>query len=285
MAGWNGAFYNGVFTCGFDMLTTASMSQVMINGQGSISATDARFGDGQSFQAGGFGANGFALLVNLARGIDGFYVVPTLPGSGFTTICYWYDATAGTIQLELRVGSLGQLQFFLGTGSTTVGSASANGVLATGRGAYIQTDVTINSSTGIVKAYVDTSGASAVISSTGVNTQSSANAYFNQFLFQNNNFYFDDFYMLDLTGSAPFNAILGPGHEHWDPAASDASPNNFSTNPSQTSGNHYKNVDSVTTPSGTAYNFSNTPTQDELYGFPNLTAAQVIAMTEWIYSE
>jgi hypothetical protein len=289
---WNGAYYNGIFHFGWDHVTSAGQSLVpfliITASTTAIGATNARYGDGQALEIIAGAVYGFNLQVNLARGIQGvYYLPPALPTTGWQTIMYWYDATAGSIQLQLAVGPLGQLQFFLANGTTTVGSASANGVIAANRGAYIQTDVTINSSAGIVKAYVDTSGATAVISNTGVNSQSSANAYFNQFFLRGTvgNTYYDDFYALDLTGSAPFNAILGPVHEHCDPVNSDSSPNQFSTNPSRTTGNHYLNVDSATTPSGADYNYDNNPGDEELYGFPGLSAFQVLCMTEWILNE
>jgi hypothetical protein len=289
MAGWNGAFYNGVFHNGWDMFTTSAIPGVMIGSQGQIVTTNARFGDGQVLQLTGGNTNGWALLVNLAHEIQGIYVfVPALPTTGFSRLIYWVDATAGSVQLQLMVGALGQLQFFLANGTTAVGAASANGIIATNHGYYIQTDITINSSAGIVKCYVDTQGSSPVISSSGVNSQTTANSFINQAWFNNPfaaTIYYDDFYMLDLTGSAPFNALLGPMHEHWDVPTSDAGPNQFSTQPTQTTGNHFKNVNAVTTPSGTAYNFDNNPGDEELYGFPAITAATVFCMTEWIYSE
>lgn len=287
---WNGMYYNGIFHCGFDMLTTASIPDVMITqgGAANVGATNARYADGQALAMTAGATFGFNMLVNLSRTIEGrYFYIASLPSSGFVPLHIWWDATAGAIQLMLSVGPLGQLQFFLGNGSTTVGAASANGVIQGSRGAYIQTDITINSSTGIVKCYVDTSGATAVISSTGVNSQSTANAFVNQTFMRGviSNTYFDDYYGMDLTGSAPFNAILGPVHEHYDAPNSDSSPNQFSTNPSQTTGNHYKNVDSLTTPSGSVYNFDDNPTDEELYGFPALTGFQVFCLTEWIFSE
>lgn len=292
MSGWNGIFYNGIFHCGFDMLTSSSLQLVMINSGGSIVSTNARFGDGQIWQAGG-GSNGFTFGVNLARVIIGQYIyLSGLPSSGWGQLFWWIDTVSGNTQLNLSVGPAGQLQFFSGSSTTTpIGSASPNGTIASNRGAYIQTDVTIGTSTGIVKCYVDTSGTSAVISATSVNTQTSGNAWVNQYSFPHGgligiSFYLDDFYALDLTGSAPFNAILGPVHEHWDVPTSDSGTNQFSTSPSQTTGHHYLNIDSVTTPSGSAYNYSNTVGQEELYSFPALSnVTTVFAVTEWLYTE
>jgi hypothetical protein len=294
MAGWNGIFYNGIFHYGWDMVTSAgnnSQSFTLNSGNGVVGTTNARYGDGQAFiPFGGGSGMGFNLLVNLNRMISGIYLfVTSLPSSGNAVILYWQDSVAGGTQISLKLSSTGALQFFLSNGSTTVGASSANGVIQANRGSYIQTDVTIGSGTsGSVKCYVDTSGSSPIINSSGVNSQSTTNAFFDQLWLYNPGSigtYWDDFYALDMTGSAPFNAILGPVHEHYDPPNSDASPNSYSTNPSQPVGNHYQNVDSVTTPSGTAYNYSNTVGQEELYGFPGLSASSVLCMTEWIYDE
>jgi hypothetical protein len=295
-----GAFNNGVLQWGFDDISNsiASFVPMMQNNNGDFVSTNARYGDGQCFELGvanevngpAFGYSGYG--TNLARVIEGVYAYynGALPTSGFKAVRYWYDSTAGAIQLMLMVGSAGQLQFYLGNGTTPVGSASASGVFQPNRGSYITVDFTINSSSGIVKCYVDTSGSSPVISNTGVNSQSTANAYVSQPWFQNISSsnglftYFDDYYALDLSGSAPFNAVLGPIHLHYDPPNSDASPNQFSTNPSQTTGNHYKNVDSPLTQT-TDYNYDDNPGDEENYGFPNITAAQVLTVAQRMYVE
>lgn len=294
MAGWNGAFYNGIFHFSPTFLanTSAALNYVgMLTSHGNISATNARFGDGQTLQITGTGDNGFALDVNLARLIQGIYIyIPVLPSSGWWTLLHWDDISAGSVQLRLMVHASGMLQFYLANATTAVGPNSAPGTIQAGRGAYIQTDFTINSSAGIVKCYVDTSGSSAVISATGVNSQSTANAWVDQSWWSDagvgTGVYYQDFYMLDLTGVAPFNAILGTVHEHDDPPNSDSSPNQFGTSPSQTTGNHYKNVDSATTQIANN-NFDNNPGDEELYGFPALpgSTTQVLCITEWILSE
>jgi hypothetical protein len=289
-----GIFQNGIFHFSPTFLANTSpafLAAGLLTTHGNASTTNARYGDGQTLQITGTGDNGFSLGVNLARLIQGIYILdPVLPSSGWVTLIYWSDVSAGAVQLRLMLHASGMLQFYLANGTTPVGPNSAPGTIQAGRGAYIQTDFTINSSTGIVKLYVDTSGTAAIISATGVNSQSTANAWVNQCWWSDagvgTGVYYQDFYILDLTGSAPFNAILGPVHQHDDPPNSDASPNQFSTNPSQTTGNHYKNVDSPTTQIAN-YNFDNNPGDEELYGFPNLpaTTTKVFCITEWIYSE
>jgi hypothetical protein len=289
----SGIFSNGIFSFGWDMITTPNLGLVLINGNGGTQSTNARYADGQSFELGTGGTtNGFDLKVNLARLIQGVYIyTTTLPVSGWSTLLYWYDTTAAAIQLRLMVSSLGAVQFYLANGTTAVGSASSNGVIVASTGSYIQTDITINSTTGAVKCYVSNSGTSPVINSTGVNSQSTVDAYVNQsWLSQlgSTNTYFDDFYVLDLTGAAPFNAILdttGVIHIHWDPANGDASPNQFTTSPSQTTGNHYLNIDSILTQT-TNYNSDTVAADEELYKFTTTIAAvKVLTVTEWILTQ
>lgn len=282
------SFQNGVIQCGWDYFANSSsvIQGLMINNSGSVQSANARFGDGLCYNPSGASGNGFSLGSNLARFQQGIYVFPaSLPGSGLADVLYWSDS--GSIQLRLRVNSMGAIQFYLANGTTAVGAISVNGVLQANRGAYIQTDITINSSTGAVICYVDTSGASAVINSSGVNSQSTANAWVNQTFFPQplGAWLFDDWWGLDTTGSAPFNALLGPLHIHYDPPTSDASPNQFSTQPSQTTGNHYENVNAATTPSGTVYNFDNNPTDEELYGFGTISAVKVYTINELMYLE
>lgn len=303
MSGWNGIFYNGVFSLGFDFLPTGTptVGGVFdgVQGSPSIGATYARF-SGYGMQCNGNRIYIWkSLHVNLASTINGFgFYCAALPSPGTLNLLFtWYDSTANSSQVTLAYNSQGQLGFYTGSGNlnsysgtlTLVGSLSATGTIVAGSYMTIEALVTINSSSGVVEAYVN---GGQVIYNTGLNTQTSSNAWVNQVYMGSSsssgsgcNQYFDDWYSLDMTGSSPFNTFLGPGRIQTDGPNAD----------SATSG---LNAWSYTTPPGTDYGCcANIPANSAQYiydsnvgdrasfRFPSLSTAKVFFLNTWFSAE
>lgn len=288
MSGWNGIFYNGVWSCGFDFLPNGAIAaggvwDQVANVSPGVSATYARFsGKGLGLQ--GFSGQyvGRSFGVNLASVIVGFaFVCNNLPSSGVQQIAQFYDSTAGSAQLTLGYNSSGQLGFYTGaSGATLVGSLSAAGTIIANSYCYIELVVTIGSS-GSAQCWVN---GTEVINYSG-NTQTSANAWTNRFYLESssgsNLMEFDDIYMLDTTGAAPLNARLGPGRCQTDGPNADSATGGL-------------NAWSYTTPQGTDYgNAANIPANAAQYNydanvgdrmsfrFPSLSTAKVWFLNTW----
>lgn len=208
-------FQNGVFCCGFDFVNTGgAVTQIfdsITGGALSFSASNTRFGSGNCLVISGATATK-NLGVNLPVLTEGFaFEVQALPGSGWHRIKQWADA--GTAQISLQVNSLGQIQFFQGSGtSTPLGLASAQATIVAGQYYFPQVLLGFSTTGGQITLLLNSS-AVPVISATGLNTAPSGNNYVNQSVFavDGANVYYDDWYMLDMTGSAPFNTFLGNG--------------------------------------------------------------------------
>src|ERR1700676_3448618 len=100
-----GIFQIGAFFMGFDMdPTAAQIFTQAASGSGNSGTTPYSFGYSWSL---GNNTPGILLGVNLTTLIVGFWVAPNaaLPASDF--VCTFYDATAGAIQVALRVSSTG----------------------------------------------------------------------------------------------------------------------------------------------------------------------------------
>jgi hypothetical protein len=303
MSGWNGIFYNGVFCCGFDFLPTGTPTVggvfSAVNGSPTIGSSYAHV-SGYGIQFNGNQVSvGKALGVNLASMYVGIaYECVALPtGATQNMLFTFYDSTAGAPQLTVAVNSSGQLGFYLGTNGlpsygslgSLVGSLSPSGTIVGGSYNYLEFFVTINASTGAVTCNVN---GTTVITATGVNTKSTANAYTNYIYFGSSttsggscNQYFDDLYMLDTTGASPYNTFLGPGRIQTD-------------GPSQDSATSGLNNWSYTTPPGTDYGCcDNIPANSAQYcydstvgdrmsfRFPSLTTAKVFFLNTWYLAE
>jgi len=283
MSGWNGIFYNGVFSMGFDMDPNTSQIFTQSAG-GGTSNTQTPFGYGYSLVLVNSPNAGILFNTNLTTVIVGARLLVTggLPGSS-AVIWSFYDATAGAAQVTLRVFSDGHLQFYLGSGTgTPLGSASASGVIANNTWVYVEASVTINSSAGAVACQVN---GSSVITASSLNTQSTANTYVNAFQFVNvssiNGWYWDDWYMLDTTGVSPLNAFLGNVQVRGD------KPNNNSVvggrnawSPTNPTNVNYTNVGNV--PYNAAeYNGDSTVGDYDMFRFPSVSAASVYFVNEW----
>lgn len=273
-----GIFQNGVWSMGFDMAPTASQI-LSLNPQGSYSATTP-FSFGYSWTITNV-YTGVVFGTNLTTLITGIRFYGNIPGGG-VGLFNWYDNTASAVQINLQISSTGGLQFYRGSGTgTPIGAASAAGVVPSNQWTYIETKVTINSSTGSVECRLN-GNATPVISSSGLNTQNTGNAWVSGFEFGwPSTSYFDDWYMLDTTGASPLNTYLGSVQVRGD------APNNNSavggrnawtpTNPTNV---NYQNVGNIP-PNTSEYDADDTVGDYDMFRFPNLTAGTVYFLNEW----
>src|ERR1700722_10795584 len=264
----NGIFQNGVFSCGFGFVNTGgSVLQVFDTSTGGAVVwvtSHTRFGSGVSLELAGATATK-NLNVNLPTLIEGFaFESQTLVASGWTIIKEWCDA--GTVQVSLQVNNLGQLQFFQGAGTTTpLGLATAQGTIGAAAFNFFQVQITFSASGGQVTLLLNSSTIP-LTQATGLNTAPSGNNWVNQSRFVITGAgvagFFQDWYMLDMTGAAPFNTFLGNGRTFLSAPASD----------SATAG---LNTWSVTTPQGSDFaNFAQIPPNSADYNFSQTVGAR-----------
>lgn len=287
-------FQQGVYGCSFAFVDTAgAASQIFDASSGFVWSTlVTRFGTGVSVAI----SNGSAtknLGVNLPELIEGIaFRCDALPVSGWAILREWADS--GTVQVSLQVSASGQLQFFRGTGTgSPLGSATPQATVVAGIFLFLQARITFSVTVGAVELFIDFA-TTAAISAIGLNTSASTNAYANQALFVSSGFpggtpatYFQDWYILDLTESAPFNTYLGNGRYQADGPTSDSATLGL-------------NTWSLTTPQGTDYgNFANIPPNSSDYNssavvgarascrFPNLGASttHVTFFNTWVSAE
>jgi hypothetical protein len=276
-------FQNGWWATGFDMdLTAAQLFTLNQNGSAVTSPTPFSFG--YSWQANNLA--GISFGANLTTLWNGFrYYATALPGTS-GIIAQWYDVTANAVQVSLRIFADGHFQFYLGNGTgTTIGSASATGLIAINTFVHLQTKMVIGASgAGSLTLYVNGS-ATAAITATGVTTQSTANTWVSGFQFNSAtgaNYNVDDWWMLDNSGSAPFNTYLGIIQVREEAPSANSGVtggrNNFTpTNPTNV---NWSNVG--TTPAvATKYNADGTVGDWDMFVFPPLPSnvASVLAVT------
>lgn len=217
------------------------------------------------------------LVGNQATLIVGFgFKAAALPGSGQAGILDFWDS--GNFQLNLAVTAAGALQFWRGNGlapggggqplSVQVGATSPNGTIQPNVWYGIIVVVTFNGSTGSVAIYLNGS-ATALISSSGLNTAPSGNAWANMVSIGNinNNMSskYDDFFCWDSTGAvnnaAPLTDVRiitkvpsqAGNYTNW-------TPNGLASN--------WQNVSQMP-PNVADYNANNTPGTKDSYGVPS----------------
>jgi hypothetical protein len=277
-----GIFQLGAFFMGFDMdPTAAQIFTQTASGSGSSATTPYGFGYSWSL---GNNTPGILFGTNLTTVIVGFWVYPNaaLPSTDY--VCTFYDATAGAIQVALRVSSTGVLQFYLGSGTgTTIGPASAAGMIVQNQGAYIEAKVTISATVGFVECRVN--GTTVITTAATQNTKSTANTFVNAFQFRGftNPGFVDDWYMLDTTGASPFNTYLGPLQVRGDaPSAASAVGGRNAWTPTNPTNVNYTNVGNIPAVA-TKYNADGTAGDYDMFKFPALPAntLTVLAVDEW----
>lgn len=281
---WNGIFDDGVFSCGFDMDPTIAQLFNIFTG-GSFTNGTTPFGSGYSLQVSGGGQTGKSFGVNLTTVIVGARVFTgTLPSTN-NILFNFYDATAGAAQVTLRATSTGSFQFYLGSGTgTPLGSASAGGILSVSSWVYLEVKLTISATVGVVELRVN-GNPSAVISASSLNTKSTANTFVNGFVFTGMvaNTFFDDWYMLDTTGSSPLNTYLGNVRMVYDvPNNNSAAGSHNQFTPTNPTNVNYTNVGNI--PANTAqYNADATVGDLEFYRFPSIggSPSAVLFLNMW----
>jgi hypothetical protein len=276
-------FQSGGYFMGFDMDPTGAQ----IFTQAASGLTDSGttpFGFGYSYRLQNSRA-GILFGTNLTTLISGqrFYIQTSLPSpSGI--LLDWYDATAGAVQVSLRVTSTGTLQFYLGNGTgTPIGSASAALIVAN-TWYVIECTVTISATVGFVECKVN--GTTVITTAATQNTKSTANTFVNAYGLNSAGAgfaFFDDWYMLDGTGIAPFNAYLGPVQVRGDAASANSAigGRNAWTPTNPTNVNH-SNVANI--PANAAqYDADSTPGDYDMFQFPGLPSntATVLAIDLW----
>jgi hypothetical protein len=277
-------FQNGLFSMGFDMDPTAA--QIFTQAaNGSASSSNTPYGFGYAWNTSASNC-GILLNTNLTTLISGAraYLPSALPSSS-SVLFSFYDATAGAAQVTLRVNSTGQLQFYLGSGTgTPIGSASAAGTVLANTWPYIEAKVIISATVGKVECYVN--GTQVITTAASQNTQSTANTFVNAF--QLGGFYtgvgnnsWDDWYMLDTTGTSPLNTYLGPVQCRGDaPSANSAVGGRNAW--TSTDSNNYQAVAHIPA-SASHYNADSNPGDYDMFRFPSLPSnvATVLAVNEW----
>src|SRR5882724_159531 len=199
------------FSSGFDFYTTASQIWDSVTGVITINAASARF-TGTHSQGASVPQLG-NVIKNLSDSVPtliiGVAVKLTALPTGNDAIIVVRDS--GTIQCSLAVTNTGALQFLRGT-ATAIGSATSGGVIVAGVWNYIEIQVTINNTTGIVQAWLN---GVQVINSSGVNNRNGTPNTANQIgigEFNNNPgavpILFDDLYCFDTSGPSQ-NAVMG----------------------------------------------------------------------------
>jgi hypothetical protein len=282
----SGIFQNGVWCMGFDM--QPSGSQILTHTtQGSPNSTTA-FGFGSSWSTNA--SPGVIFGTNLAGVIHGIRL--QLPGLPVTSglIYQWWDLTTNTVQISLRLFADGHLQFYLGSGTgTPIGPASAAALVLANTWVYIECSVIISSTVGFVECRLNGVSTPIITTAATQNTQNSANAYTNcaDFVSPFASSLFDDWYMLDKTGSSPLNTYLGNVQ-----ARGDAPNNNSATGgrnawtPTNPTNVNHTNVANV--PANSAeYDSDSTPGDFDMFRFPALpgSVATVFAVNEWALLE
>lgn len=277
-------FQNGLFYLGFDMDPTAA--QIFDAGINNASNADTPYGFGYAWSVGT--ANQKNFNTNLATHTQGLWVkIPTIStGATGALLFTWQDLTAGAAQLSLRVLPGGVFQFYLGSGTgTPVGSPSAAGSIFAATWTFVETKVTINNTTGVVQCRIG--GTTTVITASGLDTQSTANAFASAIILNqastSGNTLYDDWYMLDGTGSAPFNAFLGVVQARGDAAnANSANGARNAWTPTNPTNVNHSNVANI--PANAAqYNADQTPGDYDMFRFPALpgSTVSVLAVQEW----
>lgn len=205
-----------------DLLEKWTTASAGASSTGTIAAVGRRGSGAFRWTTGGLQNGSAALLRTLAPGSPagrcGFAVAVaagTVDSAGIALASFRDGATA---QVALRLNADGTLSVCRGTqGGTVLGTSTAT--LPAGTYAYVEWAVLIDPSAGTTEVRVN--GAS-ILSLTGQNTRATANTQWTAFALGSaegvafgltatvgKTIDFDDLYVLDGTGSAPTNALLG----------------------------------------------------------------------------
>ena len=265
---------------GFDNYSAATELWPAINGTMSYSPTYARYAgiagflnQGLKMASSGAQWKMWNLSGNLPVVIWQFAVLfPTLPNSGgFGAFMQYLDS--GNYQCELGVNSAGQLILYSGDGPLfggTIQAQSAPGVIAANTWYGVGIQIQFANGTGSISVYLnEIAGGAPVMSATGIITETSGNAWCNQFRIGDmgavfGGIQFDDFHCHNASGAAP-NSILGDSRIYTKKGNAAGYATNWT--PNGASANWQCSDDSP--PDGdTTYNSSNTPGAVDAYSVP-----------------
>lgn len=299
MAGWNGIFYNGVWCTGCDFLADGVIPSGNVfdvgstNGSVNVGAAYARF-SGKGVQINSTGTPeqiGRSFGINLPTVIGGFsFLTSNLPASTNTQwfqLIVWNDTVAGAGQLNLSYNNQGQFRFNQGGfgGNTALSSATSPGTVIANSTNYLEFVVTISSSSGLAQLYMN--GSSTPLISFSGNTLSTVNAWTNQISYASNApggsaaHNFDDLYLLDTTGAAPYNTRLGNIRIQTDGPVEDSATSGLNkwtaTNPE---GTDYGNCANIP-PNPAQYNYDSTVGDRMSFRYPTLSAQKVFFLNTW----
>jgi hypothetical protein len=160
-------------------------------------------------------------------------------------------------------------------GSTSIGTGTGSN-MTTSAWHYIEVHYKLDPSAGIVEIWCDNAQ---VLNVTGANTRQNASATTASLIIfggQSSSaaYLFDDLYILDTTGSSPWNTRLGDCKVVTAMPTSDASPNDGTLS---TGTSHYAVVDETRTNTTDYSDLTNTTGQGEYFGLtPGLTSAQAV---------
>lgn len=300
MAGWNGVFYNGVWSCGMDFLPSSAIVAGgvfdAVHNAPTVGAASARFTGKGCLAAGTNAWMVRSLNVNIPTCIPGFaFQTTSLPtGSGLSSLITLADTVGNAAQCSLAYDVQGKLGLYqtgvgFGTPATLIGSQSAAGVIIPGAYNYIEMPTTIDPVSGSIVVYLNGNHVTPVISFSG-NTRVTANSWVNQVIWgvqslQSFTHNFDDLYLLDGTGAAPYNAALGAGRIQTDGPNADSASGGL-------------NAWAFTTPQGSDFaNAANIPANPAQYNsdavvndrmsfrFPALSTTKVFFLNSWYSAE
>ena len=283
-----GIFQNGIWSCGFDFMPSAPPTSIIDQQlNANANSTAARF-NGKGVQlVSGNPSNyvGRSLNTNLTQCIIGFaHQAVNLPGGGIMGIAEFYDTSNSTAQFCLGVNSSGQLGLYHGAFQSIgalIGSLST-AVVSSAAWYYYEINHIVGTSGSVT---VNLNGGQ-ILSYSG-NTNFSGGGYIGRILIGGAvnsgaapQTYVDDWYILDGTGGAPFNAFLGPGRIQTDGPSGDFSNSGWSiTTPLGTAHQNFAQIP----PSSANYNYvSNIATNTTLLcSFPALSAPGVYFFNVW----
>lgn len=301
MAGWNGIFYNGVWSLGFDFMPNGAVTPSNIfnsatsNSTGDVNATHAATA-GKGLQLAQGSAVGRTLGVHLAHLYMGFHWSTDALPATTNAILTLYDSVAAASQFCLGYDSQGRIGFYASGGQT------ASAALGAPSSAFqlSPTLVIVPATQYFIEVYmsVATSGGQLTVRINGLtaatftgNTQATANAWIDQVFLSNCassavNVTFDNLYMLDTTGAAPLNTFLGPGRIQTDgPNGESATQGLNAWTPTTPQGTDYGNCANIPANSSD-YNSSATIGQRMSLSFPAITnGVQALFLNTWFSVE
>ena len=303
MAGWNGIFYQGVWSMGFDFLGDGAITlsnapgvfdSVSGGSAGSVGASFAAT-SGKGFQLFAGQAVGRSLLVRQQSLYHGFHWSTTALPASTNSITTFFDSVASGVQACLGYNNQGQIGIYASGGQTSLNSygnpasaiqLSATGVIVPQVQYFIEVFLSISNSTGSLSVRVN----GTTVATFSGDTQQTANSWIDQVYPCNGtgsgvNVTFDNLYMLDGTGVPPLNTFLGPGRVQTDAGTGKSATTGFNAwAPTNPTGIDYSNCANIP-PNTAQYNASSTPGQRMSLSFPQISGIQALFLNSWFSVE